>query len=152
VFTEDIATQKKATEAGAKRVGGDELIKDIEETGKLDADITIATPSMMPKIAAVAKVLGPKGLMPNPKTGTVSDDPVAVVKELLGGKLSFKMDQLGNLHQALAKVSWDADKISSNVEAFIQAVKDARPASTKGELILTISLKSTMSPAIRLTV
>lgn len=152
VFTEDTDAQTAATAAGATRAGGEELIADIEQAGKLDADITIATPSMMPKIAKVAKVLGPKGLMPNPKTGTVTDDPAGVVKELLGGKLSFKMDQLGNIHQALAKVSWDADKIASNVLSFIQAVKDARPASAKGELILSATLKSTMSPAIRISV
>ena len=104
---------------------------------------------MMPKVAKAAKILGPKGLMPNPKTGTVSPDPINVVKELLSGKLSFKMDQLGNVHQAIAKASWDAEKIIANAEAFLQAVNLARPSSAKGEFMHSITIKSTMSPAVR---
>jgi len=152
VFTTDADAQAAAMAAGATSAGGEELIAAIEEAGFLDADVTIATPDMMPQIAKVAKILGPKGLMPNPKTGTVADDPVSVIKELLGGKLTFKMDQLGNIHQALAKVSWEPGKIASNVRSFIQAVKEARPDSAKGELIVSTTLKSTMSPAIRISV
>lgn len=148
VFTEDPAQQKDSLSNGATQSGGEELISEIANNKSLNADITIATPAMMPKVARIAKILGPKGLMPNPKTGTVSPDPVSVVKELQSGKLSFKMDQLGNVHQAIAKVSWDEEKIISNAEAFLQALKSARPSAAKGELIHNITIKSTMSPAI----
>lgn len=148
VFTEDPAQQKDSLSSGATQSGGEELISEIVNNKSLDADIAIATPAMMPKVAKVAKILGPKGLMPNPKTGTVSPDPVSVVKDLHSGKLSFKMDQLGNVHQAIAKVSWDEKKIISNAEAFLQAIKSARPDAAKGELIHNITIKSTMSPAV----
>lgn len=148
VFTEDAAQQKDSLAAGAAQSGGEELIDEIVKNKSLAADITVATPAMMPKVAKAAKILGPKGLMPNPKTGTVSPDPVDVVKDLLSGKLSFKMDQLGNIHQAIAKVSWDEEKIISNAEAFCQAINSARPDSAKGELIHNITIKSTMSPAV----
>ncbi len=150
VFTEDPTQQKDSLSGGAAQSGGEELIKEIINNKSLDADITIATPDMMPKVAKAAKILGPKGLMPNPKTGTVSPDPVSVVKDLLSGKLSFKMDQLGNIHQSLAKVSWDEEKIISNAEAFFQALKSSRPEAAKGELIRAVTIKSTMSPAIKI--
>jgi len=117
----------------------------------LKADVTIATPSMMAKVAKIAKVLGPQGLMPSPKTGTVSDEPVKVVEDLLGGKISFKMDQLGNVHQAIGKASWEDEKILSNVQALMQAITVARPDSAKGEFLKAIYIKSTMSPGIRIT-
>lgn len=129
----------------------EKLLKDIEVSGSLDADIVVATPDMMPKIAKVARILGPKGLMPNPKTGTVSSNPDEVVKELAGGKVSFKMDQLGNIHEAVGKVSWDAAKIEANVQALLEAVRAVRPASAKGEFLKKIVVKSTMSPAIHVT-
>lgn len=151
VFTDDTSSHDEIKKAGAQLVGGEDLIKQIEDTGSIDADITIATPSMMPKIAKVARVLGPKGLMPNPKTGTVSENPAETVKELASGKLSFKMDKLGNIHEAIGKVSWDAEKVTANVEAIVEAVKAARPAATKGEFINSVTLSSTMSPAIRIT-
>lgn len=151
VFAEGEDEQAAAKQAGASIVGGDELIKAVQEKGTLDADIAVATPAMMPKIAKIARVLGPQGLMPNPKTGTVSPDPARVVKELTGGKLSFKMDQLGNIHEALAKVSWDADKIIANAIAFIEAVKQTKPAAAKGKFIQSITLASTMSPGIKIT-
>ncbi len=129
----------------------EKLLADIEKSGTLDADVVIATPDMMPKIAKVARILGPKGLMPNPKTGTVTPNPEEVLKELAGGKLSFKMDQLGNIHEAVAKVSWEAEKIADNIRALVEAVKNARPASAKGEFLKNIVIKSTMSPAVRVT-
>lgn len=130
----------------------EELIAQIEKTGSLDADIVIATPDMMPKIAKVARILGPKGLMPNPKTGTVTPTPDKVISELAGGKVSFKMDQLGNIHESVGKLSWDAEKIVTNIEALIAAVKAARPATAKGQLLQKVVVKSTMSPSIRVTV
>jgi len=149
VFTENAAVQKAAEEAGATKVGGVELINEIAANGSLDADLTIATPDMMPKVAKVAKVLGPKGLMPNPKTGTVTPDPAAVVKDMLSGKVFFKMDQLGNIHEAVGKASWDAAKLTANAKALLDAVQAARPGAMKGQLIKSVTLKSTMSPGVR---
>lgn len=128
----------------------EEILTQIEKDGGIDADVIIATPSMMPKIAKVARILGPKGLMPNPKTGTVSPNPEAVAKELAAGKLSFKMDQLGNIHEAVGKVSWEVEKITANVNALIEVVRAARPAAAKGTFVQSLTLKSTMSPAIRI--
>lgn len=129
----------------------EKLLKEIEKNGTLEADVVIATPDMMPKIAKVARILGPKGLMPNPKTGTVTPNPDEVVRELAGGKISFKMDQLGNMHEAVAKVSWEADKIVANITTFLQAVRAARPSAAKGEFLKKIIVKSTMSPGVRVT-
>ena len=128
---------------------GEALIAQIEKDGTLDADIVVATPSMMPKLAKVAKILGPQGLMPNPKTGTVSDTPEEVVKELEGGKVSFKMDKGGTIHEAVGKVSWDAEKLEQNVGALIEAVKAAKPASAKGTYLKSISVCTTMGRAAR---
>lgn len=151
VLAAETKEQEAAKAAGATIVGGEELIKQIETTGKLAADVVVATPAMMPKIARVARVLGPQGLMPNPKTGTVSPDPAAVVKELSAGKITIKMDSLGNIHEAVGKVSWDADKIVANVEAVLAAVRAARPTTMKGQLVKSIAIKSTMSPAIKIS-
>lgn len=151
VFTNDPVKQDKARAAGAAIVGGEEIIVRIEKEGGLAADIAIATPDMMPKIAKVAKILGPKGLMPNPKTGTVTPDPVKIMEELNQGKVSFKMDQLGNIHEPVAKVRWDTDKIAQNVQAVVEAVKAAKPATFKGNLMRTVTVKSTMSIGLRLT-
>jgi large subunit ribosomal protein L1 len=151
VFASGAAEQKAARDAGAVIVGGDELIAEIVAKGAVDADIAIATPDMMPKIAKVARVLGPKGLMPNPKTGTVSANPADVIKELSAGKLSFKMDQLGNIHEAVGKADWDTEKISANITAVLDAIRAARPAGIKGELIKTVAIKSTMGPAVKIS-
>lgn len=152
VFTNDAKLKATAQEAGASVVGGDDLIKEIQESSNLAADVAVATPDMMPKIARIARVLGPQGLMPNPKTGTVSSNPASIVKELMGGRLSFKMDQLGNIHEAVGKLSWNEDKIIANVEAIIDAVRHARPAAMKGQLLKSVTLASTMSPGVRITV
>lgn len=151
VFTSDKAKQEEAKAAGAVLVGGEELITTIEKNGISDIDITIATPDMMVKIAKVAKVLGPKGLMPNPKTGTVTPDVAGAVKELAAGKVSFKMDAQGNMHAAVAKVSWDTDKTQQNIEAFIAAVKAVKPATQRGAFIKNVVLKTSMSPAVRIS-
>lgn len=151
VFTDSAAQQKEVIAAGAAAAGGIELINQIKTDGSLRADITISTPAMMPKVAQIAKVLGPQGLMPNPKTGTVTEQPSAVIGELLAGKISFKMDQLGNIHQAVGKVSWDADKIILNAKVFLEAVKAAKPSASRGEFFKSVSLKSTMSPSLPLS-
>lgn len=149
VFTDDPAQQKELNELVAQ-AGGQELIDQITKDGSLDADITIATPNLMSKVAKIAKILGPKGLMPNPKTNTITPDPASVVQSLQSGQISFKMDQQGNIHSAIGKINWDKEKIVANAKEFIKAVRNARPSAAKGEFIRNISLKSTMSPAIRL--
>jgi large subunit ribosomal protein L1 len=151
VFTSDPKKQEEAKAAGAVLVGGEELIADMEKNGISDIDVTIATPDMMVKIAKIAKVLGPKGLMPNPKTGTVTPDVAAAVAELAAGKISFKMDSQGNMHAALAKASWDAEKTQQNVEAFIAAVKAVKPPTQRGVFMRKIVLKTSMSPAVRIS-
>lgn len=151
VFTTDEAKQTEAKNAGAVMVGGDTLIADIEKNGISDIDITIATPDMMAKIAKIAKVLGPKGLMPNPKTGTVTPDVAKAVAELAAGKVSFKMDSQGNVHGAIAKASWSVEKMETNARAFIEAVRAVRPATQRGEFMKKIVLKTSMSPAIRIS-
>lgn len=150
VLANEPKEQEQARAAGATIVGGDNLIKEIESSGKLDADVVVATPAMMPKISKVARILGPQGLMPNPKTGTVNADPAAVVRELAAGKVTFKMDALGNIHEAVGKISWEAERIVANIEAVITALKGARPTTMKGQLIKSVTLKATMSPAIRI--
>jgi large subunit ribosomal protein L1 len=151
VFTNDKNIAKAAQAAGAAIVGGDELIDQISTDGKLDADVSIATPDMMSKVATVARILGPQGLMPNPKTGTVTPDPAKAVQELAGGKLSFKMDQQGNIHEAIGKIDWEVDQIIANTHALIDAIRQNRPATAKGELIKRITLSSTMGPGLQVT-
>ncbi len=150
VFTEDTGKQEEAKAAGAEIVGGENIITDIEAKGALDADITIATPDMMPKVATIARILGPKGLMPNPKTGTVTPDVEQAVKELAGGKIAFKMDPLGNIHVAFGKASWSVEKLIGNVEVILETVRTARPTAQKGQFIRSVTLASTMSPGIKI--
>ena len=105
----------------------------------------------MPQVAKIAKILGPKGLMPSPKTGTVTPDPVSATRARGAGQMSFKMDKQGNIHASLGKISWDQNKIINNIQAFLEAVRSARPAAAKGEFFRSLTLKSTMSPSIRIT-
>lgn len=152
VFTSGDARQADAKSAGADIVGGEELIKTIAEKGNLDTDIVVATPEMMPKLAKIARILGPKGLMPNPKVGTVTTDVAKTIADLLGGKISFKMDQSGNIHEAVGKVSWDAEKTIANIEAVLEAVKASRPATAKGQFITGVTVCSTMSPGVSVNI
>ncbi len=151
VFAADAAQQEAAKKAGAARAGGDDLIADIEKNGIADIDGAIATPEMMAKIAKIAKILGPKGLMPNPRTGTVTPDVVSAISELAAGKVSFKMDVQGNIHAAIAKAAWDAEKTVLNAQAVIDAVRAARPTTQKGAFFRKVVLKTTMSPAIKIS-
>ncbi len=148
VITDDASQQKASKEAGAVIVGGTEVIDDIESTGDIAVDVIIATPNMMPKIAKVARVLGPKGLMPNPKTGTVTPDAAEAVKALAGGKVSFKMDQLGNIHESVGKVSWEPEKTAENIKTLLEAVKAARPSGQRGEFLKSVTVAATMGPGI----
>lgn len=140
-----------AKSAGADLVGGAELIEQIKQTGKCDFDLAIAEPAMMKDLAQIAKILGPKGLMPTPKTETITTDFKKTIGELTGGKINFKSDASGIVHQALAKVSWPADKIKINVSKFFEAVKKAKPQTSKGVYIKTINLSSTMGPSLKIT-
>lgn len=142
--------EKEAREAGADIVGGMDLVDTIKQKGITDFDIAVATPDMMKKISPIAKVLGPKGLMPSPKTETVTMDISKTVKELKKGKVSFRSDDSGNVHQVIGKASFDADKIKENFTVFIDALKAVKPASMKGELIKGIYMASTMGPSIKI--
>lgn len=144
--------EKAAKEAGADFVYGESDIKKIKETGKIAFDIAVATPEMMPKLAAAAKVLGPKGLMPNPKTDTVGADIAKLVKELKKGKAAFKNDSTGNVHQAIGKVSFTEAQLSENFRAFLDALKRAKPSSSKGTYIKSLSLSSSMGPSVKVTI
>ncbi|MDD5289626.1 MAG: 50S ribosomal protein L1 [Patescibacteria group bacterium] len=149
VFTEN---EKEALEAGADIAGGKELINKIKTSGVIDFEVAVATPSMMKELAGVAKILGPKGLMPSPKNETVTTNIKKAVSELKGGKVAFKSDDTGNIHQLIGKVSWDASKLKSNVEAFMEAVRKAKPASAKGDYIKKVVICSTMGPGVRIAI
>jgi large subunit ribosomal protein L1 len=140
---------KDAKEAGADLIGDEETLAEIAKTGKIDFDIAVATPDMMPKLAKVAKVLGPKGLMPNPKSETVSANVTKMVSELKKGKIAFKADDAGILHTVLGKVSFDAIKIKENYEGMMEALRKAKPNTSKGVYIKNATIASTMGPGIR---
>ena len=144
---DDKADEAKA--AGADLVGSDELIEQIRE-GVINFDTVIATPNMMGTLGKVARILGPKGLMPNPKTGTVTMDVAKAVTEAKGGKVNFRTDKKGNIHAGIGKVSFGTDKIKENLETFIQTINRVKPASAKGRYILNGALSLTMSPAVTL--
>ena len=148
VFAKDDKADE-ARAAGADLVGSDELIDQIRE-GIINFDTVIATPNMMGTLGKVARILGPKGLMPNPKTGTVTMDVAKAVTEAKGGKVNFRTDKKGNIHAGIGKVSFGADKIKENLETFIQTINRVKPASAKGRYILNGALSLTMSPAVTL--
>ncbi len=149
VFVASQEKEKEAREAGADIVGGEELIAEIAKTGKYAFEVAVATPDMMPKMAKVAKVLGPKGLMPSPKNETVTTNIKKTVEELHKGKTAFKADDTGNVHQVLGKASFDAVKILENFNAFMEALRRAKPPSAKGSYIVSVTLTSTMGPGVK---
>jgi large subunit ribosomal protein L1 len=136
-----------AKAAGADFVGLDEFIQKIEG-GWVDVDVVIATPSVMPKIGKLGKVLGPRNLMPNPKTGTVTNDVAAAVNEVKGGKIAFKVDKAGIIHASIGRVSFAAEKIAENSQELLNAIIKAKPSSAKGAYLKGISMASSMSPGI----
>jgi large subunit ribosomal protein L1 len=139
--------QREATEAGAEYVGGDEMVQKIME-GWTDFDAVIATPDMMRSAGKLGKVLGPRGLMPNPKTGTVTADVTKAVKETKAGKVEFRVDKAGIVHCPIGKIQFDATKLAENAHALIAAVLKAKPAAAKGKYVKRITLTSTMGPGI----
>jgi large subunit ribosomal protein L1 len=138
---------REAQEAGADFVGGDEIVQKIME-GWTDYDAVIATPDMMRSAGKLGKVLGPRGLMPNPKTGTVTFDVAKAIKEVKAGKVEFRVDKAGIVHCAIGKIQFDAAKIAENAHAVIDAVVKAKPAAAKGKYVKKITLTSTMGPGI----
>lgn len=140
-----------AKEAGADFVGLDEFITKIEG-GWTDVDVIIATPSVMPKIGKLGKILGPRNLMPNPKTGTVTNDVAAAVNEVKGGKIAFKVDKAGIMHASIGRVSFTPQKLAENSAEFINAIMKLKPSTSKGTYLKGASLASSMSPGITLDV
>lgn len=136
-----------AKEAGADYVGLDEFIAKIEG-GWTDIDVIIATPAVMPKIGRLGKVLGPRNLMPNPKTGTVTNDVAAAVNEVKGGKIAFKVDKAGIVHASVGRISFSPDKLAANSNEFISAIIKLKPSTSKGTYLKGVSMASTMSPSI----
>lgn len=141
--------ENEAKAAGADIVGGEKLIEEIAKSGKIAFEVAVAHPSMMPKLAKVAKILGPKGLLPNPKNETVGPDVAKLIDGLKAGKLAFRMDESGNIHQAIGKVSFGAEKLKANAEAFLDAVNKAKPESAKGVYVKTKHICSSMGPSVQ---
>src|SRR5687767_4864713 len=139
--------EAEAKAAGADYVGLDEFVTKIEG-GWVDVDVIIATPQVMPKIGRLGKVLGPRNLMPNPKTGTVSNDVAAAVNEVKGGKIAFKIDKAGIIHASIGRVSFEPNKIAENSQELINAIIKAKPSSSKGVYLRGVSMASSMSPGI----
>lgn len=141
--------EKEAEEAGADYVGAEDLIEKIQK-GWLDFDSTIATPDVMGMVSKLGKILGPRGLMPNPKVGTVTFDVAKTVKEMKAGRVEFRVDKAGNLHAPVGKLSFGKEKLLENVTALIDTVIRLKPASSKGTYVKGLALSSTMSPGIKM--
>jgi large subunit ribosomal protein L1 len=139
--------EAEATAAGADFVGLDEFIQKIEG-GWTDIDVIIATPSVMPKLGKLGKVLGPRNLMPNPKTGTVTNDVAAAIKDVKAGKVAFKVDKAGIVHASIGRISFSSEKITENSMELLNAIIKAKPSTAKGTYLKSVFMASTMSPAI----
>ena len=137
-----------AQEAGADHVGGEDYAKKIK-AGWLEFDRVVATPDMMAIVGRIGKILGPRGLMPNPKTGTVTFEVESIIKNIKAGQVEFRADKQGNLHASVGKISFDADKLCENVSALIDTVKRMKPSSSKGIYLRNFSLSSTMGPGLK---
>jgi large subunit ribosomal protein L1 len=139
----------QAEEAGADYVGAEDLVADVEG-GMLDFDVAIATPDLMPQVGKLGRVLGPRGLMPNPKTGTVTADTAKAVTEFKGGTVEYRTDRYGNVHVAIGKASFDAEALTTNLATLVEELNRARPASTKGRYVKKLTVSSTMGPAVKI--
>ncbi len=143
----DEGQQAAAKEAGADHVGLDDYVEKIQG-GWTDVDVVIATPNVMSKVGRLGRVLGPRGLMPNPKSGTVTKDVAAAVKAVKAGKIDFRVDKFGNIHTAIARASFTPEQILENVETFMREILRLRPAAAKGQYVRSVSLAPTMGPAV----
>lgn len=143
---------KEAEEAGANYVGAEELIQKIAKENWFDFDVIVATPEMMAELGKIGKVLGPKGLMPNPKTGTVTVNVKKAVEEIKSGKVEYRTDKEGNIHSILGKVSFTEDKLLVNYNAILDVIRKAKPAAVKGTYIKNISVTTTMGPGIKVLI
>ena len=141
--------EKAATDAGADHVGAEEIVTKIQE-GWLDFDAVVATPDMMPLVGRVARVLGPRGLMPSPKAGTVTTNVAQIVKELKAGKISYRVDKGANVHAPVGKMSFTLEQLKENASVLIDSVIKAKPATAKGVYVKSITLAGTMTPGIRI--
>ena len=140
----------EATAAGADIVGNDDLVESIQ-SGNIDFDVLIATPDTMGLVGKIGRILGPKGLMPNPKTGTVTMNVAKAVSEAKGGKVTYKVDKKGNIHAGVGKASFTKEQIMQNVTAMMMAINKQKPASAKGKYVITASLSLTMSPSVKIS-
>lgn len=150
VFSKD-ESSKAAKEAGADVVGGDDLIEKVMG-GWMDFDVAVATPSMMKEIAKLGKVLGPRGLMPSPKAGTVTDNPAKAVKEVKSGRVEFKMDKFGNMNTLVGKLSFPETSLEENISKLMESIVKAKPKTMKGVYLKSAYLSSTMGPGVRIDV
>jgi large subunit ribosomal protein L1 len=141
--------QKEAQEAGADHVGGEELVEKIQG-GWMDFDAVVATPDMMRAVGKLGKVLGPRGLMPNPKTGTVTPDIARAVKEIKAGKVEFRVDKTGIVHAPVGKLSFPAERLIENAHALVDSVVRAKPSAAKGKFLRSVTMSSTMGPGIKI--
>jgi len=141
--------ESEATEAGADFVGLDEYVQKIKD-GWTDIDVIICTPNVMAKVGALGRILGPRGLMPNPKTGTVTMDVAKAVKDVKAGKIDFRVDKYGIVHAAVGKVSFDSKKIEENARELLQTIMKLKPSAAKGTYVKSIYMSSSMSPSIRI--
>ena len=148
VFAKD-AKAEEALKAGADIVGAEDLMKDIQD-GKMDFDKVIATPDMMPLVGRLGQILGPKGMMPNPKVGTVTMDVAKAVTDSKGGAVEFRVEKAGIIHAGVGKASFSADALSQNVSAFIGAIMKAKPSGAKGTFMKKVTLSSTMGPGVKI--
>jgi large subunit ribosomal protein L1 len=144
--------QREAEAAGADYVGGDDMVAKIQNEGWTDFDAVIATPDMMRSVGKLGKVLGPRGLMPNPKTGTVTQDVTQAVKEVKAGKVEFRVDKTGVIHVPVGKINFETNKLIENLSSLIQAVIKAKPAAAKGKYVKSVTICSTMGPGVHLDV
>lgn len=146
------AKEEEAKKAGADLIGNEEMISKIAQTGAIEFDVAVATPAMMPKLAKLAKLLGPKGMMPNPKTDTVGPNVGKMIEEQKAGKQSFKNDSTANVHQIFGRVSFTEEQLKENLTALLDAVKKLKPVSSKGIYLKNASISSSMGPGIKIEV
>ena len=151
VFVDDSDKAKAALEAGADKAGGEELVNEVQG-GFMDFDVAIATPKMMRLVGRLGRVLGPRGLMPAPKAGTVNEDVATAVAEFKAGKVEYRADGAGNVHVRVGAASFEAEKLAENLKAITKHIIDGRPAAVKGDFVTSAAVSSTMGPGIRLAI